>query len=283
MTKVGETGDADERTRRRWAIVLALLLNISFLVAFDHLMRPLSAVRPSWPSADPTGVLQVRLIDIAPTPSLDQDVSAASIEEAPQAATRTDAPAARLRRAGRSEAQQTQRVDAIGPAVKASPERPTQPNQSTQTEAADTAAVPGQTELQLYDNNGQIRVPDMATADATATTPFPPRPRSPTQGNPFVHRNPLPYEPTRFDKYWPSIHETLGGELVRKSMASHTWRTPWGTQITCSVNPLAPMALLGCGWGYAPTATIEELKQMRADPPLPREPRVDPDSKPADQ
>jgi hypothetical protein len=55
-----------------------------------------------------------------------------------------------------------------------------------------------------------------------------------------------------------------------------TWRTPWGTQISCAV--LLVPVIGGCGWGYAPTATIEELKAMRVELPMPKQPANEPDT-----
>jgi hypothetical protein len=97
-------------------------------------------------------------------------------------------------------------------------------------------------------------------------------------GDPFARANPVPYEPTRFDKYFPDVRESLGGEIVRKTTVTYSWRTPWGTVWECK-SSLILLGIGGCTWGPAPSLTIEELKALRADPPLPRQPP--PDSPPA--
>ncbi|MFC4819521.1 hypothetical protein ACFO6Q_04255, partial [Dokdonella ginsengisoli] len=66
MTLSAVRVDADERWRRRVAVAVALLLNLAFLVALDSVMRPLAGERRPWVRAEPTDVLQVRLIDAAP-------------------------------------------------------------------------------------------------------------------------------------------------------------------------------------------------------------------------
>ncbi|MET0224901.1 MAG: hypothetical protein ABW187_00505 [Dokdonella sp.] len=119
--------------------------------------------------------------------------------------------------------------------------------------------------LRLYDQTGRVLLPD-APADGAAVVSFPDRPRVAREGNPFVHRSPLPYTPTRLDKYWPSVRETLGGELVRKATMKRVSRTPWGTQVECTW----VLFFGGCSWGAEPRATAEELQQMRADPPMPK-------------
>jgi hypothetical protein len=72
----------------------------------------------------------------------------------------------------------------------------------------------------------------------------------------------------------PSVRESLADEIVRRTTYARTWTTRSGTRIECATSLL--MAGLGvCGWGVAPRATAEELRAMRADPPLPRAPKDD--------
>lgn len=82
----------------------------------------------------------------------------------------------------------------------------------------------------------------------------------------FRHDSPVPYSQTRFEQAFAPRDEDLGHELIRRSTIKHTWRTPWGGQITC-VASMTIVLLGGCGWGLAPRATAEELRLMRADPP----------------
>jgi hypothetical protein len=169
-----------------------------------------------------------------PTPPARPSAPAAPSGRTPRAPPRSEAPAA------------------------AAPSAPGRAAQAVQ-EAAPSSAP------QFYGRDGQVRLPENA-ADAEA--PFPQLPIIPTQGNPFVHRNPLPYEPTRFEKYFPSVRETLGDELVRKATVQRSARTPWGTQITCTW----VLFFGACGWGPVPRATIEELKAMRVELPMPKTP-----------
>jgi hypothetical protein len=93
-------------------------------------------------------------------------------------------------------------------------------------------------------------------------------------GDPFARANPVPYEPTRFDAYFPDVRESLGGEVIRKTTVSHAWYTPWGTMVECK----ASLILIGigvCTWGPAPRLTEEQLRALRADPPLLGQPPAD--------
>jgi hypothetical protein len=120
--------------------------------------------------------------------------------------------------------------------------------------------------LQLFGRDGAIRLPD---SDSAGQKTF-----GAPDGKPLAHANPVPYEGTRFDRMMPSIHESLGGELVRRTTWTHTWHTRSGTRIQCATSLV--MAGLGiCGWGLEPRATADELRAMRADPPMPKEPKAD--------
>jgi hypothetical protein len=131
---------------------------------------------------------------------------------------------------------------------------------STRAPVAPEPAAP----LQLFGQDGAIRLPESETS-AQKTFGVP-------EGKALAHDNPVPYEETRFDRMMPSIHESLGGELVRKTTYTHTWHTRLGTRITCMTSLV--MAGLGiCGWGVEPRATADELRAMRADPPMPKEPK----------
>lgn len=111
--------------------------------------------------------------------------------------------------------------------------------------------------LLLFDREGRIRLPEASPAAPAA------------KSDAFARRNPLPYTAMRFENAFAPANESLGEELVRRSTVSHTWRTPWGTEISCSVT-LILGALGGCGWGEPRRATPEELHAMRADPPMPK-------------
>ena len=126
----------------------------------------------------------------------------------------------------------------------------------------------------LFGLDGRILLPDAQKEEkANALAPSIPH------GDPFARANPLPYEPTRFDKYFPDVRESLGGEIMRHTTLTYAWRTPWGTVWECKTN-LILLGIGGCTWGPAPTLTIEELKALRADPP-PSPPWADPVPAPA--
>lgn len=122
--------------------------------------------------------------------------------------------------------------------------------------------------LRLYDSDGHLRLTEDSAPRAGAEIGF--SAHAPAPGDPFARRNPVPYEPTRFESVWAARSgETLGDELIRKTTFTKTWRTPWGSEVSCSVSLVLGM-IGGCGWGHAPTAPIEELQAMRADPPMPK-------------
>ena len=120
--------------------------------------------------------------------------------------------------------------------------------------------------LQLFGQDGAVRLPESAAGDRKSF--------GVPEGKPLAHENPLPYDATRFDRMAPSVRESLGDEIVRRTTYTHTWTTRSGTRIQCATSLL--MAGLGlCGWGVAPRATAEELRAMRADPPMPKAPKDD--------
>lgn len=233
--------DAEIARRSRIALVVSLLLNIVFVIVLDWGTRPHDAQIVARDRGD---ALQVRLIEPGiETPPLEVPVSP------PPPVTRHDAPRSRTRRVPE-------------PRV---PAPPPHADERTQEGAAAT-------ELRLFDANGRVHLPGSAPGDLSAVPPFPLSPLAVHDGDPFARRNPVPYEPTRFESVWAPRDETLGGELLRKITLERTFLTPWGTQITCAWL----LVLGGCSWGYAPTATIEELQQMRADPPMLKHPYVEP-------
>jgi hypothetical protein len=234
------TRPALDKRRIAWAILIGIALTAIELIGFGIGMRGQIAkeLRPA-----PAEVLQVFLIP-------DER------EEIPTAPPEPEPPARIVRRtSGKS------RNVAVLP-----------PKPVSSAPALD-AANPQTPVLELYSPDGELRLPDNATSLEREEVGF--NAHAPASGDPFARRNPVPYEPTRFESVWAPSRETLGQELIRKSFVTHTWLTPWGTQVTCSASFILGM-LGGCTWGYAPTATIEELKAMRADPPMPRSPVVPP-------
>ena len=114
--------------------------------------------------------------------------------------------------------------------------------------------------LNLFGLDGRILIPQIDSNDSRFPTQA-------TTSDTLARRNTLPYAATYFEGAWVPRDETLGGEVVRRTTSTHRWLTPWGTQIVCSATWL--LAFGGCGWGFVPTAPIEELQRIRADPPIP--------------
>lgn len=201
---VGERGlaplDADTRARlqarrrsndpaprpSRWALLAVLLLHALFVLALWLEMRP--APPESRPVA--TGaVLQVRLIARRPVP--------------PPVSTPPPLP----------------NVPSRAPNV-APPSREPVDKQAMTADlpAATPAAAPAP---RLFDRDGQPLLPASSASTAAAPDYVPRLP----QGDARVmrHDDPVKYRSTRFDQYFPSIHETLLGQTVRGVLrASHT-------------------------------------------------------------
>jgi hypothetical protein len=128
----------------------------------------------------------------------------------------------------------------------------------------------------VFDSEGRVRLPDIAVVDAPRMLGQATQ-RDAAEPDPMRHQSPLPFEPTRFDRDWVSDDETLLGEWVRRLSKESSYDTKYGTRISCK----AFLFLMACGWGPTPRVSIEELKGMRANPPLPRstleDPFVEPD------
>ena len=261
MTAKPSSAGIDERRHLLIALFATLLLNVVFLVLVDRLMRPHAALRSPGARPDAVDVLLVRLIDNALPPEVEAVVDpgdTALLNSVPSALqTRRPRKADENVRASAEQAGQHVLHDA----------QPAPGSGGAASRAPAAAVESAPTPLRLYDPTGRLLLPDPQSANA-ASVRFPDRPRVAQEGNPFVHRSPLPYTPTRLDKYWPSTRETLGGELVRKATVKRAWRTPWGSQVECAW----VLFFGGCGWGPEPRATAEELQQMRVEPPMPRSP-----------
>jgi hypothetical protein len=99
--------------------------------------------------------------------------------------------------------------------------------------------------LDLYGVNGQIRLP--ATS---ATAPPAPAYSAPALQASRIYsgKSPIPYKPTRFNKDWAPLNQTLGGKLydkvVDKTTLQKTVKLPLGIKLHCIVSPL--MLAFGC-------------------------------------
>lgn len=104
--------------------------------------------------------------------------------------------------------------------------------------------------LDLYESNGQIRLPPNASRQAA---PAPAYSAPGLQGSQiYSGKSPVPYKPTRFDKDWAPLNESLGAKTVgravdkaiEKTTVQKTVRLPGGAKVHCAVSPL--MLLAGC-------------------------------------
>ena len=103
--------------------------------------------------------------------------------------------------------------------------------------------------LQLYESNGQIRLPSTGSAPQPA-----PAYSAPTlQGSQiYSGKSPVPYTPTRFNQDWAPDKESLGAKTVgravdkaiEKTTVQKTVHLPGGIKLHCAVSPL--MLLAGC-------------------------------------
>jgi hypothetical protein len=103
--------------------------------------------------------------------------------------------------------------------------------------------------LQLYESNGQVRLPPSA-GESAPTAAY----RTPEiKGSQISSgKSPLPYKPTRFNKDWAPDKESLGqktigravDKVIEKTTVQKTVRLPGGIRLHCALSPLALFA--GC-------------------------------------
>jgi hypothetical protein len=123
--------------------------------------------------------------------------------------------------------------------------------------------------LELYQANGQIRVPPSSAAASA------PAYRAPEiKGSQIGGASPLPYKPTRFDQDWAPDHESLGAKTVgravdkaiEKTTVTKTVHLPGGIKLHCALSPLALFA--GCK-GDAPQPPPKNDDDIRLSLPPP--------------
>lgn len=104
--------------------------------------------------------------------------------------------------------------------------------------------------LELYESNGQIRLPPDASRQAA---PAPAYSTPELQGSQiYSGKSPVPYKPTRFNKDWAPDHESLGAKTIgravdkaiEKTTVQKTVHLPGGIKLHCALSPLALFA--GC-------------------------------------
>lgn len=132
--------------------------------------------------------------------------------------------------------------------------------------------------LDLYQSNGQIRMPTNAAPPAT---PVPAYSAPGIQGSRiYSGESPVPYKPTRFAKDFAPTNQSLGakaagkvGEVFDKAVEKTTIKKTikvGGTRIHCAVSPLLAFAggLVGCG-GEPPQPPPKNDNDVRLSMPPP--------------
>lgn len=230
-----------ERRDRRFVLAGALFataLTVLELVGLGLAMRRL-IVRNRPPP--PSEVMRIELLDALPLPA----------EPVPP------------ERPGRAAPAQAPRPPTARPAPAS---RPSVPRAQAEAPSIASGATAPTTTLRLFNADGSVALPPDALG-----------PERRQAGRSTLRRGGagIGYSPTRFESIWVPLDESPGDEAVRRSTLTHSWRLPGGTEIHCSVTLVLGM-LGGCGWGRPPRLPIEELKRMRADPPMPRTKPADP-------
>jgi hypothetical protein len=117
------------------------------------------------------------------------------------------------------------------------------PTVATRAPRAVTTASPTPARIVLFDTDGSLRVPEgVLDAGPEPVASYIPVPRD---AAPWEQRiDPMVYEPTAFEEIWKPDQESLMGEFFRRSTVTKTFKTPWGTKVTCSW----VLIVGGCGW-----------------------------------
>ena len=103
--------------------------------------------------------------------------------------------------------------------------------------------------LQLYQSNGQIRVPPASASAAAAPAYSAPGIKG---SQIYSGKSPVPYKPTRFNDAWAPDKESLGqktigravDKAIEKTTVTKTVHLPGGIKLHCALSPLALFA--GC-------------------------------------
>jgi hypothetical protein len=105
--------------------------------------------------------------------------------------------------------------------------------------------------LELYDSNGQIRLP---AGSSQKQAPAPAYSAPGIRGSHiYSGKSPIPYTPTRFNKDWAPLNESLGAKTVGRAFdkaveattLKKTVKLPGGIKLHCAISPLLLLAA-GC-------------------------------------
>ncbi|MFA6228777.1 MAG: hypothetical protein WC617_01220 [Rhodanobacter sp.] len=196
--------------QHRWALLVALLLHAVFVVLIWFGMRP-AVVKPPAVTT-PAEVMQVRFITLAPPAN----------QPPPPAMPPPAPPTPRI--VPKSREPLTRGAMVVQPAP-----APVQP-------------------VQLYDENGQPRLP-AAAASAPVAGYVQRMPQGDTQI--MQHRSAVTYQSTRFAKDWTGNSDVIDNalqKLVDHTTVTRTVRLPGGIRIHCAVS----LAMLAGGCGGEP-------------------------------
>ena len=132
--------------------------------------------------------------------------------------------------------------------------------------------------LQLYESNGQVRLPSNASRQAAPAPAFSVPELKGSQI--YSGKSPVPYKPTRFNKDWAPSNQSLGakaadqvGEVFDKAVEKTTVKKTikvGGTRIRCAASPLLIFAggLVGCS-GEPPAPPPKNDGDIRLSMPPP--------------
>lgn len=283
----------------RWRFVLALSAALVVHVGLLLAVRAALSWRPSFDSRTTT-VMQLRLIDVEvlppPVPEPVPESSPASSPSrpvtpgTPAQAVASPAPAAKPPKATSDAVGAPSNLDlgsvpetivaAPASSEPASGERASTPIQNPivgpdifGAPASQPIAIRREHQPRLVTPDGRTYLPEVDVAVAAAATRFPDKPKAPTASgsDPFSHRSPIPYVATRFDPLWVPAGETLVDTFLRR-MTKRSSSQIGGLQIDC----VWILIVAGCNWGPIQRMSIDELKRLRADVPMPRGPGTRP-------
>lgn len=118
--------------------------------------------------------------------------------------------------------------------------------------------------LHLYDSNGQIRLPPGTKGQAV---PAPAYSSHALQSSQIYNgKSPVPYTPTRFNKDWAPVNQSLGArtvgrafdKAVEKTTVKKTVKLPGGIRVHCAVSPL--VLFFGCAGSPPPPPPPDRLE-----------------------
>lgn len=230
-----------------------MILHVGLLIAVREALR----WRPTF-DGPVNRPMQLRLIDVDVLPT-----NSDSVRPPPRLAAPLN-PLQREKRVSPTEIAastgRAERSSAVKPMATQSltPERaPSNPNRRQQP--------------RLVGLDGRVFIPKVDAAIAAEAARFPVNPAAQKAGasNPFSHRSPLPYVATRFDSQWVPDGATLLGTFLRK-LADKTVKKSSGQIAGLQIDCVWILVVANCSWGVPPRLSIDDLKKLRADVPLPR-------------